>query len=380
MLLFSVLEIEMSDCECESEESAARLPELVFYVNGKRVVVKNPCPKTFLVQYLREKLFLTGTKIACGEGGCGSCTVMISQFDRSSKSIHHYARNACLTPICALHGLAVTTIEALGSTKTKLHPLQIKLVEGHGIQCGFCTPGMIMSMYALLRNNTSPTDLQVEDAIKGNLCRCTGYRPILDSFRNFVKNDCPMGEKCCQNQSGKETNEMPEKCCDEISPSSQELIFPNELQLSDQYDAQSIVFRSEHITWYNPVTVEEVLTLKKFFSGALVFAGGNSACFRIRHASRENSMIVIGLNRIPELNCIEKNDFGISVGATVTISKLEKSLNTSVQELPESRTRLFVAFLETFKRFGSAQIRNTSVNKTHNLYICLMLFNHTCVQ
>jgi xanthine dehydrogenase/oxidase len=93
---------------------------------------------------LREKLYLCGTKMGCAEGGCGACTVMISQFDRKEKKIKHFSINACLAPICSLHGLAVTTVEGIGSTKTKLHPVQERIAKAHGSQCGFCTPGNTM--------------------------------------------------------------------------------------------------------------------------------------------------------------------------------------------------------------------------------------------
>ncbi|KAL9892420.1 xanthine dehydrogenase rosy [Glossina fuscipes fuscipes] len=172
---------------------------LVFFVNGKKVVEPNPDPECTLLTYLREKLFLCGTKLGCGEGGCGACTIMLSRIDRRTNEIRHLAVNACLTPVCAMHGCAVTTVEGIGSTRTRLHPAQERLAKAHGSQCGFCTPGIIMSMYALLRNAPQPTMHDLEVAFQGNLCRCTGYRPILEGYKTFTKEfACPMGEKCCK--------------------------------------------------------------------------------------------------------------------------------------------------------------------------------------
>lgn len=162
-----------------------RNESLILYVNGKKIMEKNPDPETMLLSYLRKKLQLTGTKYGCGGGGCGACTVMVSKYDPQTKSINHSSVNACLLPVCQLHGAAVTTVEGIGSTKTKLHPVQERIAKAHGSQCGFCTPGMVMSMYTLLRNNPQPTLEDVTEGLAGNLCRCTGYRPIVDGYRTF---------------------------------------------------------------------------------------------------------------------------------------------------------------------------------------------------
>ncbi|RXG71937.1 Glyceraldehyde dehydrogenase small chain, partial [Armadillidium vulgare] len=172
--------------------------------------VEDPCldPDFTLLQYLREKLRLPGTKYGCGEGGCGACTVMVSKYFPQTGQVKHYTVNACLAPIATMHGLAVTTTEGIGSTRTKLHPVQERLAKAHGSQCGFCTPGFVMSMYTLLRNNPKPSMEEIEENLVGNLCRCTGYRPILEGFRTFTDQD-PMnvtnscGRKdCCKLQNG----------------------------------------------------------------------------------------------------------------------------------------------------------------------------------
>ncbi|XP_029794416.1 xanthine dehydrogenase/oxidase-like [Suricata suricatta] len=141
--------------------------ELVFFVNGKKVVEKNADPETTLLAYLRRKLGLSGTKLGCGEGGCGACTVMLSKYDRFQNKIVHFSANACLAPICSLHHVAVTTVEGIGSTKSRLHPVQERIAKSHGSQCGFCTPGIVMSMYTLLRNQPEPTMEEIEDAFQG---------------------------------------------------------------------------------------------------------------------------------------------------------------------------------------------------------------------
>ncbi|PIK62723.1 putative xanthine dehydrogenase isoform X1 [Apostichopus japonicus] len=185
---------------------------LIFFCNGKKVIEDNVDPEMTLLTYLRTKLLLTGTKLACGEGGCGACTVMVSRFDAKTDKICHYAVNACLAPVCSMHGLAVTTVEGIGTTESKLHPVQERLSRAHGSQCGFCSPGIVMSMYALLRNNDQPTMEDILDAFQGNLCRCTGYRPIIEGYRSFTKGRCPQGENCCQLQNDKLKSRNSETC------------------------------------------------------------------------------------------------------------------------------------------------------------------------
>ena len=105
------------------------------------MVEKEPDPECTLLVYLRRKLRLCGTKIGCGEGACGACTVMVSFYDKEMQRIKHLSVIACLMPVCAVHGCAVTTVEGIGSTKTKLHAIQERMSKMHASQCGFCTPG-----------------------------------------------------------------------------------------------------------------------------------------------------------------------------------------------------------------------------------------------
>ena len=146
-----------------------------FNLNGKDVALETPAHRT-LLQVLRENLHLTGTKQGCGEGECGACTVLLDG----------RAVNACLTLAVEVDGCAVRTIEG-ESAGPELSPLQEAFVRNHALQCGFCTPGMIMSTRALLERNPSPTEDQIKEAIAGNLCRCTGYRPIIRAVRDAAE-------------------------------------------------------------------------------------------------------------------------------------------------------------------------------------------------
>ncbi len=134
-------------------------------------------PNQTLLEVLRDHLHLTGTKESCGEGVCGSCTVLLNGLPVRS----------CLTLAIAAQGKEITTIEGL-SKGAKLHPVQEAFVERGGLQCGFCTPGMIMSTKALLDENPHPTEEEIRRAIAGNFCRCTGYSKIIESIKAAAKN------------------------------------------------------------------------------------------------------------------------------------------------------------------------------------------------
>src|SRR5690349_7040251 len=155
---------------------------LSFTLNGSPVTLDNPDPTMLLVDYLRSPgVGLTGTKLACGEGGCGACTVLITRIDPNTNQVVERAVNACLHPLCSLDGAAVTTIEATGSSRGGLSPVQQAMVDEAGTQCGFCTPGWVMNMEGLLRSGVDLTPQTIEDRFDGNLCRCTGMRPILNA-------------------------------------------------------------------------------------------------------------------------------------------------------------------------------------------------------
>jgi xanthine dehydrogenase iron-sulfur cluster and FAD-binding subunit A len=120
-------------------------------------------------------------------GGCGACTILISHYDQILEKIVHRAINGCLASICCIDGCHITTVEGINSIQSdSSHPIQQRIAEFYGSQCGFCTPGMVMSLYGTLNNIENPTMKDIEDSFDGNLCRCTGYRPILDAAKTFA--------------------------------------------------------------------------------------------------------------------------------------------------------------------------------------------------
>ena len=142
-----------------------------FTLNGDLVTAEVP-PSWTLLKTLREYFELTGSKEGCGVGECGACTVIVDGD----------AINSCIYPILEVEGKSVTTIEGVASEDGTLHPLQKAFLENNGVQCGFCTSGMIMSAKALLDHNPDPTEDEIRASIAGNLCRCTGYVQIVESI------------------------------------------------------------------------------------------------------------------------------------------------------------------------------------------------------
>jgi carbon-monoxide dehydrogenase small subunit len=143
-------------------------------LNGKEMSVEFP-PHLTALQVLRDVVGLTGTKEGCGIGECGACTIVVDG----------QAVNSCLLPGARLDGCSVLTVEGL-EKDGKLHLLQEKFIENHAVQCGFCTPGLLMSTYALLAENEAPDRGEISKAIAGNLCRCTGYKQIISTIEEVV--------------------------------------------------------------------------------------------------------------------------------------------------------------------------------------------------
>jgi len=158
----------MKDEEWRMEKMTTQI--LTMTLNGEELTVQVE-PSTLLVEVLRDQLELTGTKVACGEGECGACTVLLDG----------QPVNSCLVPALKAQGREVITVEGLAPLGD-LHPLQKAFVEQGAVQCGYCTPGMLMSAKALLDHNPSSTEDEVRLAISGNLCRCTGYAKIVEAI------------------------------------------------------------------------------------------------------------------------------------------------------------------------------------------------------
>ncbi|XP_077870156.1 xanthine dehydrogenase/oxidase-like [Saccoglossus kowalevskii] len=338
--------------------------EFVLFVNGRKIVDKCVDPEMNLLIYIRRKLGLRGSKFSCGEGGCGACTVMLSKYDHQQKKILHHAINACYTPVCSVHGMAITTVEGVGST-TKLHPVQERLAKYHGLQCGFCTPGMVKSMYTLLRNNTLPAVADIEMALVGNLCRCTGYRPILQAFNTFAQNGCCGSPSKCGCAATGSENYNSSLVTGEFAPynETQEPIFPSELQLNDHFHRKTVFFAGKSVVWIRPTTLAELLKYKCDIPDAILVLGNAEVGFMPKPIGIQRTLISV--SHVPEMKQVHLLESSIKLGASITMAGMIDVLNERINELPRVPNRVYQAILDMLYSVGDNQIRNVAGIGSH---------------
>lgn len=320
-----------------------------------------------------DDLLLTGAKLGCGEGGCGACTVLVSRSRPWQEGIEHKSINACLCPLYSIIGCHVITVEGIGSTKSGLHPVQKRIAKAHGSQCGFCTPGFVMSMYALLRSKEGSliTEEEIEENLAGNLCRCTGYRPILDAFRPFAAmytngsvesgmNEstrgtsdspvCPTTGRPCDCKQGKSAGHCT-PCQDVIG----ELITPPEVIRNQPKD---LCVMGGAVTWYRPVTLQSLLDLKNRIPDAKIVAGNTEIGIEVKfkHARYPNLISIGWIKELADVD-IRKGDCVI-FGGGVSLSTLMKTCRSMVEIQEMHQSHSFKAIAEQLKWFAGPSIRN----------------------
>ncbi len=350
---------------------------LRFYLNGTRVVIDSISidPEITLLEYLRG-IGLTGTKLGCAEGGCGACTVVVSQLNPTTKNLYHASVNACLAPLVSVDGKHVITVEGIGNVKNP-HPAQERIAMGSGSQCGFCTPGIVMSLYALLRNDTNPTELEVEEAFDGNLCRCTGYRPILDAAQTFSKeNECGKltsngGGGCCmENGNGAKQR----RCCMdkingldgdqpikrftppgfiEYNPDTQ-LIFPPALM---KHQFKPLAFGNKRKRWYRPITLKQLLEIKSVYPSAKIIGGSTETQIEIKFKAMQYTASVY-VGDIAELRQYSFKSDHLEIGGNVVLTDLEHICLKAVEHYGPVRGQPFKAIHKQIHYFAGRQIRN----------------------
>uniref|UniRef100_A0A8D0W0U2 xanthine dehydrogenase n=1 Tax=Sus scrofa TaxID=9823 RepID=A0A8D0W0U2_PIG len=283
---------------------------------------------------------------------------------------------ACLVPICSLYGAAVTTVEGVGSIKTRIHPVQERLAKCHGTQCGFCSPGMVMSIYTLLRNHPEPTPEQITESLGGNLCRCTGYRPIVESGKTFcVVTVCQMkgSGKCCMDQEERSFSNKQEKICtklyneDEFQPldPTQESIFPPELiRMAEDPNKRRLVFQGERTTWITPVTLNDLLELKTNFPKAPLIMGNTTVGPSVKFSNKFHPVFISPLG-LPDLYFVDSTDDGVTIGAGYSLAQLNDALQFIVSEQPKEKTKTYLALLKHLRTLAGAQIRNMATLGGH---------------
>ncbi|CAJ1362660.1 unnamed protein product, partial [Effrenium voratum] len=292
----------------------ARSTVLEFYLNGEKVKVADPDPRQMLIEYLRDAKGLSGTKRSCLQGGCGACVVAVQEYDVATSRWLYRSVNSCLKPLVSCHGLSVTTVEGVGSERKCLHQVQKRIAENHGMQCGFCTPGMVMNTYALLRSGGKPTAEESMKNYDGNICRCTGYRNLVQASESFCKDASPealaLAERCGQHDAD---------VCDKISSREHH---------SMEKMSESVTFAKDGFTWYAPLSLGEVLEFKKANPRAMYVLGDTAK--GIRQAAYEvmngRASHVISLRHVTELNVLTKSGAGLTIGGALTIQHIVEAL------------------------------------------------------
>lgn len=285
-----------------------------FILNGDLHEVRDVPPTMTLLQYLRTAARLTGTKEGCAEGDCGACTVMVGRLENGS--VDYRSINACIALLPTLDGRQVVTVEHLKTIcGGDLHPVQKSMVACHGSQCGFCTPGFVMALTNLMHHKQDASDDDIQDAIAGNLCRCTGYRPILDAAR--------------------EANKAPRVPIPGDAAALQKL-----------QRRETFAYRHGSAAYFAPVTVAELADLLDEYPQATLLSGGTDVGLWVTKFHLDLPVIIYTGN-VAELRKITETAAGVHIGASVTYADAFDVLAKTGKSMEA-----------LLRRLGSAHIRN----------------------
>ncbi|XVF05024.1 hypothetical protein REPUB_Repub05bG0135600 [Reevesia pubescens] len=344
---------------------------LVFAVNGQRFELFNVDPSTTLLQFLRSQTPFKSVKLSCGEGGCGACVVLLSKYDAVHDRVEDFTVNSCLTLLYSVNKCSITTAEGVGNSKDGFHPIQERFSGFHASQCGFCTPGMCVSLFAALVNadktnrpEPSPgfsklTVSEAEKSIAGNLCRCTGYRPIVDACKSFAT-DVDMEDLGFNSFWRKEESEVKLNRLPPYDRKNATCVFPEflkkEISVGSNLD-------SEGYCWYRPASLEQLQSLFQMDEAnegtSMKIIVGNTGMGYYKELVRYDKYI--DLRYIPELSIVRKDQTGIEIGAAVTISKAIEALNDANEDDFNQEAKLvFKKIADHMEKIASGFIRNSA--------------------
>lgn len=301
-----------------------RFNEISFFLNGAKKTARLS-PGLSTLDFLNKKLHMYGSKCSCNEGDCGACTVVIS-YPRDGEIVYE-AINSCLYPAAKLHGKHLITVEGLGSSED-LHPIQTALLEHHGTQCGYCTPGFVMSLFALLASIAHPDTESIMATLEGNLCRCTGYQSILEAAQQLSRDFEPA----------------------KIVPAWCRMVEPLLFAFKDVANTVLLGSESEYIieNYMRPENCQQLAILLDKNPEASLIAGGTDIMVQV-NISRRKFNTLIDLSDIAELKNIQLKRDGIHIGAAVSYSRIMDS-GIIRSDLP--------ALVKLCRLIASKQIRN----------------------
>ncbi|XP_032242989.2 xanthine dehydrogenase/oxidase-like [Nematostella vectensis] len=300
-----------------------------FSLNGVKYTVMNPDALMSLNEWIRSQPHLTGTKVMCREGGCGCCTVVVTKADPVTNKPMTMPVNSCLWPLCNADGVSITTTEGIGNKDDGFHAIQERLADHNGSQCGYCSPGMVMNMYGLLKTNAFPSKQEIENHFDGNICRCTGYRPILDAMKTFAKDADPL-----------DIEDVSRQCCTSC---------PRKSGLNTV-----MAMDNEPTPWYSPTTLKDLYTLAAMNKDKRIrFVGGNTGLGIYKDDGPYD--IYICIDQIPELKMCKVSADSLAVGSAVTLSTLITTLDDHATSYPA-----YKPLAEHAKKVANVPVRNVA--------------------
>lgn len=289
-----------------------------FLLNDELISLEGCSPELTVLEFLRTNKGRKGTKEGCASGDCGACTVVV--VEPADGQLRYTSLNSCITFVGTLHGKQLLTVEHLRHSGS-LHPVQQAMVDLHGSQCGYCTPGFIMSMFALYKSCDMPTRSDVERALAGNLCRCTGYRPIIDAALSLA------GQGARDHFSATEVD-----------------VRDRLIQITKDAPGASLTCGDRR--FYIPSNSDELASLLQAYPQAKLVAGGTDLALSVTQQLQQPEVLIY-TGRVAEMAVVKEIDGALLIGGGVSYSRAEPLLH-----------KHFPAFAELLDRLGSLQIRN----------------------
>jgi xanthine dehydrogenase small subunit len=299
--------------------------KITFYLNGKRQDVGPAQASMMLAEYLRYEQGLTGTKIVCAEGDCGACSVLrYFPHVEGTDTKNYLPINSCISMVAQLDGSSLVTVDAL-KQDGKLHEAQRAMVDCHGSQCGFCTPGFVVALTGLVeeklsRQEVTITPQEAKNCMTGNLCRCTGYRPIIDAALDIKLADCQGLKERFYSREQKE--------------------------VLDWAFEESVLVEDEHFVYFAPKSIKEALSFLHDHPDTRIV--GSATDLGVVHNKRRLKLVrLLSLHQVSELYTIREHEGVISLGARVTLTEFRHFLKDRIPE--------FANYIDVF---ASPQIKN----------------------
>ncbi len=304
-----------------------------FVLDGRIVEAQGERRTTTVLDYLREQLHRTGTKEGCAEGDCGACVVMVGELNAQGTGVDYVPVNSCIQLLPSLDGKSVKTIESLKKADGSLHPVQDEMIKCHGSQCGFCTPGIVMSLVNLVQVLPTPSRQQITDSLSGNLCRCTGYTPIIDATFKAVEKKSEL--------------KIDDRADVPLLKEIQRASTPT-LTLDGDLILQPVVRTKKGNEFVSPATVAEVADYLVKHPTTTLLAGSTEIGLQVnKQFVRPDHILYLG--NVAELRQVKETATAWRMGAAVSLATVETLL-----------AKAYPDFVEVLRRFGSPPIRSTA--------------------